>query len=211
MSSVDLLAAAGAVAHLTFLAVGSKKDPDYDVPLKTLHNCTQHHGVEDDESSSSPDFFICQYFAALSSTTLIVAAILFYFSLSLLYNLIAWYKFVAAWNLILRARRMDMAHARRQKSYQQQLLQKTMVHVQCMSSNNHNNMSCPICLTDFFEQELVSACDDGCGSWFHRECLFEWLSRSDSCPCCRKDMKPPPDLRHRWIGINPSCFGFSVH
>jgi Ring finger domain len=57
---------------------------------------------------------------------------------------------------------------------------------------------CPVCLEEFYEMDRVSSCEDGCGAWFHRACLTEWLDRSDSCPCCRRDMVTAP--RHQSRG-----------
>lgn len=70
---------------------------------------------------------------------------------------------------------------------------------------------CPICLEDLPAEVVsssrhptrprrafgfvtatsaISACDGGrgCGYRFHRKCLREWLERSDTCPCCRRDL-----------------------
>jgi hypothetical protein len=108
-------------------------------------------------------------------------------ALCILYNVIFWYKFVSAWNSISRARRMDISIVRHRRRQSYRNLIQSHVHVDNMSEH----MSCPICMNDFFEQELVTSCDDGCGSWYHRQCLIRWLDQSDNCPCCRKDMLTP--------------------
>jgi Ring finger domain len=51
-----------------------------------------------------------------------------------------------------------------------------------------NDSTCPVCLTPFLSQELITSCEEGCLAWFHRDCLFEWLEHSDYCPCCRQDL-----------------------
>jgi hypothetical protein len=210
MSAVDVIAAFGTAVHLAALAITEVKEHHTDASLK-LYNDSQdgdHQQLEKASSlSSSSSPYICVYYTT-SLSALVCTAISIYLTLAVLYNLIAWYKFVAAWNLILQARRMDIANARNhhpRRSYKQLLRKCTAVSVKSMCSH----VSCPICLTDFYEQELVTPCDDGgCGNWFHRECLFEWLDRSESCPCCRKDMLTPPP---RGLGdIVPSCFGFSA-
>jgi hypothetical protein len=107
--------------------------------------------------------------------------------LTVIHNLIAFYKFVAAWNLIARARRVDLARAYHTKQRRRTVrdCRQTQVHVDSMGCSH---MHCPICLEDFYEQEPVTACDDGCQNWFHKECLFDWLEYSNNCPCCRKDL-----------------------
>lgn len=163
------------------------------------------------------------------------------FSYVLIVNIIFWYKFVSAWNLIARThRRFDLTLSpwcRRQTQRIQETASSYLVswlfgssNVGSTSSASYSylyagessfsassytaplpalvcletiNMSCPICLNDFTEEEKVTACEEssssssataggGCGTYFHNDCLVEWLNRySDSCPCCRKDLVSP--------------------
>jgi hypothetical protein len=140
--------------------------------------------------------------SSLSAVVFLIAATFFISSaVYVTYNLIAWYKFLAAWNLISRANRMDTAIARRRRRLSYRQMAKSHVHVECMKQT-----SCSICLDDFFEQDLVTPCDDGCENWFHRKCLFKWLDQSDSCPCCRKDMLTPH--RRGWMAEIAAFLGF---
>jgi hypothetical protein len=116
----------------------------------------------------------------------VLSAVMF---LAVIHNIIACYNFIAAWNLILEARRVDLAQAYicRQRRRTVQDVIATHVHVDKM--NEHT--SCPICLEDFYEQDLVTNCDEGCGNYFHKECLFNWLEYNNTCACCRKDLISP--------------------
>lgn len=120
---------------------------------------------------------------ALSASLMFTAVLL-----CMVYHVVSWYKFLAAWNIISRARQLDLSISRRRWRLSYRQLQQTQIHFTCMSDQH---MTCPICLTDFYEQELVTACEEGCGHWFHRECLFRWLDHSEACPCCRKDLLTP--------------------
>ena len=122
--------------------------------------------------------------ADCSSWTVVYFIICAYILSALIANLIACYKFIATWNLIVTERRLDLkgvVQRRRRLTLKEAL--RTHVTMDTMTCS-----SCCICLSDFKEDELVTACDDGCGKWFHRECLFNWLDHSNDCPCCRKDM-----------------------
>jgi hypothetical protein len=116
----------------------------------------------------------------------VLTAVMF---LAIIHNIIECYNFVAAWNLILEARRVDLAQAYncRQRARTVQDVLSTHVHVDKM---NHFT-SCPICLEDFYEQDLVTTCDEGCGNYFHKECLFNWLEYNNTCACCRRDLISP--------------------
>ncbi|GMI54673.1 hypothetical protein ScalyP_jg4814 [Parmales sp. scaly parma] len=47
--------------------------------------------------------------------------------------------------------------------------------------------SCSICLEPFEEEERCTKMP--CSHVFHGECLRSWLSRQNSCPVCRKEIK----------------------
>jgi hypothetical protein len=126
-----------------------------------------------------------------STWSIVLTVVTVAMSVALIHNLIEFYNFVAAWNLISEVRRVDLAQVynrrlrQRRRTYQDVLL--AHVHVDKMKEH----YSCPICLEDFFEQDLVTACDEGCGNYFHKECLFNWLDYSNSCCCCRRDLISP--------------------
>mmetsp|Transcript_24332 Transcript_24332/g.34810 ORF Transcript_24332/g.34810 Transcript_24332/m.34810 type:complete len:194 (-) Transcript_24332:316-897(-) len=74
--------------------------------------------------------------------------------------------------------------------------------------------SCPICLADFESGEEV-AHGQNCSHLFHEVCVQTWLSKTRSCPCCRRSMEKsiPSDLssdlatlttrdQHRHIHVN---------
>lgn len=146
-----------------------------------------------------------------SSYAIFLTAACIYLGLAAIMNLIACYKFVVAWNLISEAHRVDLRNIRQRRSSKNRpdtcLLSSQVihhyVHAQAMSETN-----CPICLSDFFEDELVTSCDDGCHHWFHKECLFEWLDRSESCPCCRKDLLAMP-ARRGWFYDLSAFLGYA--
>jgi len=141
------------------------------------------------ESASDADNMECLATCSCSSGTFLLTAICVYLFLAIITNLIACYKFVVAWNLISEASRMDRNTSLWKQSRQRTLKEILHSFVNVDTMNQHT--TCPICLNDFFEDELVTACDDGCGTWFHEDCLFDWLEHSDSCPCCRNDMLAP--------------------
>lgn len=125
-----------------------------------------------------------EFISRFSGNAWLILALLFLFTSCVLYNVIFWYKFLSAWNSISRVHRMELSIVRHRRRQSYRNLVQSHVHVDKMSEH----MSCPICMNDFFEQELVTSCDDGCGSWYHRKCLIQWLDHSDNCPCCRKDL-----------------------
>ncbi|CAF2692026.1 unnamed protein product [Rotaria sp. Silwood2] len=43
---------------------------------------------------------------------------------------------------------------------------------------------CPICLTEFDDQETINKLH--CTHLFHPQCISTWLSENDSCPTCRR-------------------------
>ena len=120
-----------------------------------------------------------------SPSTLFLVVLFVYLAVAMISNLISLYKFIVAWNLIMDQQRIDLPEfykRRRRMTYKDvlklQLVPKSIAAISC----------CIICLSDFDEKEIVTSCSDGCKNWFHKECLFEWLDRSDNCPCCRREM-----------------------
>jgi hypothetical protein len=168
----------------------------------TTHPCINSTDEDDGDCENSTAAGICSadtILTPISSTTCcyydlgdwsieftVLSAVIF---LAVIHNIIACYNFIAAWNLILEARRVDLAQAYmcRQRRRTVQDVLATHVHVDKM--NEHT--TCPICLEDFYEQDLVTNCDEGCGNYFHKECLFNWLEYNNTCACCRKDLISP--------------------
>lgn len=54
---------------------------------------------------------------------------------------------------------------------------------------NPERITCPICLIDVEKQDMIGQCET-CRQSFHKDCIFSWLTRSDSCPCCRRQLLP---------------------
>ena len=47
---------------------------------------------------------------------------------------------------------------------------------------------CAICMEKLEDGvDICSSHDHNCRHVFHRECIFEWLLKSQECPCCRRD------------------------
>lgn len=47
-----------------------------------------------------------------------------------------------------------------------------------------NDITCPICLTDYCPKETIRCIPD-CQHCFHADCIDEWLRMNGSCPICR--------------------------
>lgn len=59
----------------------------------------------------------------------------------------------------------------------------------CASCNGSTTAAicCAICLSSYAKDDRVVV-SRHCTHIFHHECLFEWLTRHDDCPCCRVPM-----------------------
>ena len=159
------------------------------------------------DTTFSEEDFVCFQRHNCSYYTYILTAILFYAAICVASAALAWYRFVIAWNLITRAQagKDDNQPISRRKRTLREFLQ-THVHVKDM---NHH-MSCPICLMDFYENEHVTSCEQGCGTWFHKSCLLDWLDRyNDSCPCCRVLIVPQEQPLHPTGGSWTQLFGYN--
>lgn len=50
------------------------------------------------------------------------------------------------------------------------------------------HQSCAICLDQFEDgEDICSSQNRHCKHQFHLSCTFEWLLKSQECPCCRRD------------------------
>ncbi|KAI4385105.1 hypothetical protein MLD38_003166 [Melastoma candidum] len=61
------------------------------------------------------------------------------------------------------------------------------------------NEECVICLAEFEDGEVCQVLAN-CQHVYHRECIYEWMSRSSCCPICRV---PAMDIRISKFGENP--------
>lgn len=48
---------------------------------------------------------------------------------------------------------------------------------------------------DFVEDGEVVLSGTSCNHLFHKSCAFEWLSKHDHCPYCRKEMMTADEMR----------------
>ena len=121
-----------------------------------------------------------------SSSRLFLWVFTTYLIVAIVTNLIGLYKIIVAWNLIISQQRIDLPEfcKRRRRMTYKETLKLQLVPPRVLQAQR----CCSICLSDFDKNEVVTSCEDGCRNWFHKECLFEWLDRSDSCPCCRRDL-----------------------
>ncbi|KAG8380395.1 hypothetical protein BUALT_Bualt06G0010900 [Buddleja alternifolia] len=54
------------------------------------------------------------------------------------------------------------------------------------SSSSNTQSSCSICKEDFETADIfVTINEVPCGHCFHKDCIVEWLHRSNTCPLCR--------------------------
>lgn len=149
-------------------------------------------GMEKESSSeegtfagSYPSFFLAT--CDCSPSTLFLLVLCVYLLIAIITNLIGLYKFIVAWNLIINQQRIDLPefYKRRRRMIYKDALKLQLVP---KSIRKCSHKCCAICLSGFMENEIVTCCEEGCRNWFHKECLFEWLDRSENCPCCRRDM-----------------------
>jgi hypothetical protein len=160
-----------------------------------------------------------------SSTGFIFFCFVTYILLVAITNSIACYKFITTWNRIAEslrnhndnnrspANRRDAAAAAaatQRRRMCQDALAVSRYHQDGSAADTAADCasSCPVCLIEFRDQELVTSCDKGCCAVFHKDCLFQWLeyklthhsatdenddthqggSQPASCPCCRKEL-----------------------
>jgi hypothetical protein len=139
-----------------------------------------------------------------SSTGLLFSVLLLYIGLVTITNIVVLYKFIATWNQItisLREQNRVCAKYANPPSTRRQTCQEALKPSRYNSKgyNPGTVTVCPICLLDLQNQDLVVSCDGGCGTTFHKECIYNWLEYKEphdtvasenhtSCPCCRKEM-----------------------
>jgi hypothetical protein len=71
--------------------------------------------------------------------------------------------------------------------------------------------ACPICFAEFRHcgrHEFIAVCREGCKHVFHRTCLYEWMLRSDNCPCCRKTLINAPPHRSSVLADFSTFLGY---
>lgn len=59
------------------------------------------------------------------------------------------------------------------------------VKIENVSSDNCLNKTCPICLVDFNNENVVTT---GCNHGFHHKCIKEWSFHKQECPLCKHKM-----------------------
>ena len=139
-----------------------------------------------------------------SSTGLLFSVLLLYIGLVTITNIVVLYKFIATWNQItvsLREQNRVCAKYANPPSTRRQTCQEALKPSRYSSEqcNSGATTVCPICLLDIQNQDFVVSCDSGCGTTFHKNCIYNWLEfkgKNDiaasenhtSCPCCRKEM-----------------------
>jgi Ring finger domain len=137
-----------------------------------------------------------------SSTGLLFSVLLLYIGLVTITNIVVVYKFIATWNQItvsLREQNRVCSKYSSLPSTRRQTCQEALKTSRYNCEDCYTSVICPICLLDLQSQEFVVSCDGGCGTKFHKNCIYNWLEfkgtnenvMSDSnrsCPCCRKEM-----------------------
>lgn len=69
-------------------------------------------------------------------------------------------------------------------------IQQSLLAFQVKESSNEE---CPICWGHFqMNQQALQV--EGCGHYFHQECLSEWMRQDARCPLCRANLKVPEAL-----------------
>ena len=137
-----------------------------------------------------------------SSTGLLFSFLLLYIGLVTITNIVVVYKFIATWNQItvsLREQNRVCTKYANPPSTRRQTCQEALKPSRYSCEECNVSTMCPICLLDIQNQDFVVSCDGGCGTSFHKNCLYNWLEfkgtndnlmcdNNTSCPCCRKEM-----------------------
>jgi hypothetical protein len=54
--------------------------------------------------------------------------------------------------------------------------------------NDNDEWTCAICWTEYQDgEDICWSPNSACAHNFHRDCIQEWLTSHDECPCCRSD------------------------
>ncbi|EGN94329.1 hypothetical protein SERLA73DRAFT_62241, partial [Serpula lacrymans var. lacrymans S7.3] len=56
-------------------------------------------------------------------------------------------------------------------------------------ATEESDQRCPICLDDYLPSDPVLKLLE-CSHWLHKGCLETWLHNANTCPVCRKKVKP---------------------
>ena len=79
-----------------------------------------------------------------------------------------------------------------QKSQKAQSIQneefEALEKVKFSMDDVHNQTSCPICISEFEEQEEIVKLPV-CNHCYHEECIQKWLKTHCECPCCRSNIR----------------------
>jgi hypothetical protein len=55
-------------------------------------------------------------------------------------------------------------------------------------TNDNEEWMCAICWTEYLDgEDICWSPNSACAHNFHRDCIQEWLTSHDECPCCRSD------------------------
>ncbi|KAG2287466.1 hypothetical protein Bca4012_032291 [Brassica carinata] len=68
--------------------------------------------------------------------------------------------------------------------------------IEPMGLKETSDIQCSICIEDFSDSHENIIWMPQCKHVFHQDCLFEWLSRQNSCPLCRSTV-PMEDQKNR--------------
>jgi len=68
---------------------------------------------------------------------------------------------------------------------------------------NEEGFECLICLESLeYGQEISTSETENCSHVFHKDCVLEWLLKSDVCPCCRTQMVDPIKIKRVMETVN---------
>jgi Ring finger domain len=137
-----------------------------------------------------------------SSTGLLCSILLMYIGLVTITNVIVVYKFIATWNQItvsLREQNRVCTKYANVPSTRRQTCHEALKPSRYNCDECDTLAPCPICLLDVQNQDIVVSCEEGCGTKYHKNCLYNWLDfkgnndeligdNHTSCPCCRKEL-----------------------
>jgi Ring finger domain len=176
------------------------------VEIHSMNNETFSCTIE----STTATVLDCLFVGHCSSWSLFLVFLYSSVAYSVITRLLFWYNFVTVWNLIAAERRVDSGNFYKHRTRRRLSIKEALKYLVTPEGMAPSCASCCICLCDFYENELVTPCES-CGKWYHKECLFEWLQRSDSCPCCRNNMMVANNKSNGFFTDLSRCLGFDPH